>query len=86
MIRNVQTKTYSSKKTLEHACLAPTDSEVAELHLRLGPGQRRRPLAQLVDRLGQSVHLAVLHGQMKPADKDDVMRRFGRERMSPIMS
>ena len=43
-----------SRETLEHACLAPTDPEVAELHLRLGPAERCRRskavgIAMLVD-------------------------------------
>ena len=47
-----------SRKTLEHACLARTDSKVAELHLRLGPGESRCPLkgsgvAMLVDEVKQ---------------------------------
>lgn len=39
--------------------------EVGSGYSRQAPLQRiaRRPLAQLVDRLGQSVHLAVLHGR-----------------------
>ena len=45
-------------ETLEQAGLARIDAEVVELHLRLGPGQRGRPLegggvAMLVDEVEQ---------------------------------
>ncbi len=47
-----------SRETLEQARLARTDPEVAELHLRLGPGERRCALeggdvAMLVDEVEQ---------------------------------
>ena len=47
-----------SRETLERTCLARTDSQVVELHLRLGPGESRRPLegggvAMLVDEVEQ---------------------------------
>jgi len=56
-----------SRETLEQACLARIDSEVVELHLRLGPGKSRRPLegggvVMLVDEVKQRFTRGCDHG------------------------
>jgi hypothetical protein len=47
-----------AREALEGTCLTRIDSEVVELHLRLGPGKSRRPLqgggvTMLVDEVTQ---------------------------------